>query len=144
MTKRAPAGATAKGQASLRPGGPKAKPGLDLIGESRSLLAEARSTKAPALKTVVGLSHLEAVLSTVAAGTSSEEHSDSGPITIQTIIGKVRISSGEERIVLGAGGLMALDRNVRHVHEGIEDSVLLITFAWPNNQSGRFGGSEAE
>jgi quercetin dioxygenase-like cupin family protein len=136
---------TAKISASHKPKRkPKNQPGLDLISESRSLLAEARSTNAAAVKKVVGLSHLEAILSTVVAGTSSEEHSDSGPITIQTIIGRVRITSAKERIVLAAGSFMALDRNVRHIHEGIEDSVVLITFAWPNSQSGRFYWPEGE
>jgi quercetin dioxygenase-like cupin family protein len=123
---------------------PKSQPGVDLIGESRSLLAEARSTNAAAVKKVVGLSHLEAILSTVAAGASSEEHSDSGPITIQTIIGRVRIGLDKERIVLGAGSFMALDAHVRHTHKGLEDSVVLITFAWPNSQSGRFRWPEGE
>ena len=136
---------TAKTTASHKPGRrPKTQPGLDLLRESRALLAEARSTQAPAVKPVVRLSHLEAILSTVPAGTSSEEHSDSGPITIQTIIGKVRISSATERVVLSAGSLVALDSSVRHIHEGIEDSVVLITFAWPNSQSGRFRWPEGE
>ena len=123
---------------------PKSEPGVDLIIESRSLLAEARSTNAAAVKTVVGLSHLEAILSTVAAGATSERHSDNGPITIQTIIGSVRICLDKERIVLGTGSFMALDANVRHTHEGLEDSVVLITLAWPNSQSGRLRWPEGE
>lgn len=46
---------------------------------------------------------------------------------MQVLAGSVRFSAGSEQTALSAGHIAALDRNVIHSLEALEESVILLT-----------------
>ena len=52
----------------------------------------------------------------------------------QTLTGHVRLRVRDETVELPAGHLIALAANTAHDVEALEDSVFLITLAWPSSR----------
>jgi quercetin dioxygenase-like cupin family protein len=57
------------------------------------------------------------------------EHRTKGPIAVHVLSGAVRFSAGSEQVVLSSGSMAALDRNIVHSLEAIEESAVLLTTA---------------
>jgi quercetin dioxygenase-like cupin family protein len=57
------------------------------------------------------------------------EHKAEGPVTIQTLSGKARVSSADETDELAAGSMIVFGGGVAHSVEAQTDSVLLLTIA---------------
>jgi len=57
------------------------------------------------------------------------EHRTKGPIAVHVLSGAVRFSEGSEQVVLSSGSMAALDRNIVHSLEAIEESAVLLTTA---------------
>lgn len=70
-------------------------------------------------------------------GTRLQEHRASGRISVQTLSGHVRLRLKEQTIDLPAGHLLALEREVAHDVEAVEESAVLLTIAWPGEATGR-------
>ena len=56
-------------------------------------------------------------------------------ISIQTISGSVLIHLPGQTVRLPAGSVMALEGDVAHDVEALEESAFLLTISWPNGQS---------
>ncbi len=69
-------------------------------------------------------------------GTRMQEHHASGRISVQTLSGHVRVHLREQAIDLPAGHLLALEREVAHDVEAVEESAVLLTIAWPGEAGG--------
>jgi len=82
-------------------------------------------------RTLVKEGGLRIVLTALQAGARLREHSAPGPISVQTLAGRIRLHAADETVDLPVGGLLALDRNVAHDVEALEDSAFLLTIAWP-------------
>jgi quercetin dioxygenase-like cupin family protein len=81
----------------------------------------------PGGRTLVKQPGLRIVLMALRAGGRLQEHHASGPISVQTIEGRLRLSLPDESVELTAGQLLALESGIRHDVEAIEDSVFLLT-----------------
>ncbi|MFN8588161.1 MAG: hypothetical protein U0704_10215 [Candidatus Eisenbacteria bacterium] len=64
-------------------------------------------------------------------GTRLREHHASGRISVQTVTGRVLLHLKEQTIALPAGHLLALERELVHDVEAVEESGVLLTIAWP-------------
>ena len=58
-------------------------------------------------------------------------HQASGRISIHTIRGRIQVHADGRTFILPVGGLLTLDRDVRHDVEALEDSAFVLTIAWP-------------
>jgi quercetin dioxygenase-like cupin family protein len=72
---------------------------------------------------------LNVMLMLLKAGAQLHEHRTKGPLTVQVISGRVRIVAANAPHELGAGAILALDREVPHRVEALEQSALLLTTA---------------
>jgi quercetin dioxygenase-like cupin family protein len=78
---------------------------------------------------------LRVVLSLVAEGARMGEDQAHGSISIQVLTGSVAVERDASRLELGAGDLATLARGAAWSVEGIEESAVLMTFAWPEDRS---------
>ena len=81
-------------------------------------------------KTLVKHPDFRIVLIALKKGGRVEEHKADGRISIQTLIGQVRLRILGQSVDLPAGQLLALDRGLQHDVEAIEESSLLLTISW--------------
>jgi len=65
------------------------------------------------------------------AKTRIEEHHADGRISVQTIAGLIRMRVTGKDFDLPVGHLLALDHEVRHDVEALEDSAFLLTISRP-------------
>jgi quercetin dioxygenase-like cupin family protein len=72
---------------------------------------------------------LNILLMVLKKGARLAEHRTKGPIAIQVLSGRVRFSAGSEHVELPSGSIAALDRDVVHELEAIEESTVLLTTA---------------
>jgi quercetin dioxygenase-like cupin family protein len=72
---------------------------------------------------------LNILLMVLKKGARLAEHRTKGPIAIQVLSGQVRFSAGSEHVELSSGSMAALDRDVVHELEAIEESTVLLTTA---------------
>jgi quercetin dioxygenase-like cupin family protein len=72
---------------------------------------------------------LNVMLMLLKTGTHLHEHRTKGPLTVQVISGRVRIVAANAPHELGSGAILALDREIPHSVEALEQSVLLLTTA---------------
>jgi quercetin dioxygenase-like cupin family protein len=69
------------------------------------------------------------------AGSRIPDHQTEGRISIQTIRGRIVVRATGRTFDLPDGGLLALDRGLRHDVEALEDSAFLLTIAWPGRNA---------
>jgi quercetin dioxygenase-like cupin family protein len=77
---------------------------------------------------------LRILLMAMETGARMEEHHSDGRISIQVLEGSVRIGIQQQIREISAGNLLAIDRSVKHDVEATQDSILLVTIAWPSTQ----------
>ena len=105
---------------------------FDLAAESAQLRVERGYREGDRnANTLVKAEDFRIVLITLHAGARVQEHHEAGPVAIQTLSGHVRLRVGGETTDLPAGHLLALAANTAHDVEALEDSVFLVTLAWP-------------
>jgi quercetin dioxygenase-like cupin family protein len=71
---------------------------------------------------------LSILLMILKEGVRLSEHRTKGPITVQVVSGSIRFNAVAERIV-SAGEMIALDRNIAHSLEALEESAIIIVAA---------------
>jgi quercetin dioxygenase-like cupin family protein len=81
----------------------------------------------PSGRTLLKEQDLRIVLVALKAGGRMEEHSASGPSSIQAIEGLVRVHLADRQVELGPGSLLTMESAVRHDVEAVEDSAFLLT-----------------
>lgn len=87
-------------------------------------------------KTLVKYADFRVVLMAFKAGAHLDEHQAAGRISVQTVIGHVRMRASGRTFSLPAGSVLALDRATVHDLEALEDSAALLTIAWPKDIQG--------
>lgn len=80
--------------------------------------------------TLVKHSDLRIVFIVMKAGARLEEHHADARLSIHALEGHVRLRMGDETVDLRAGHLLALEENLPHDLEAIEESAVLLTIAW--------------
>ncbi len=83
-------------------------------------------------QTIVKYPDFRIVLTVLRAGSQLHEHHAAGPISVQTVRGRIRMHAGGRAIDLPVGHVLALDRAVPHDVEALDDSAFLLTIAWPS------------
>ncbi|HET8668927.1 MAG TPA: hypothetical protein VFM10_13165 [Terriglobales bacterium] len=66
-----------------------------------------------------------------------EEHHNPGRISVQTVLGHIRMNAAGQTFDLPTGRVLVLDRAVRHDVEALDDSAFLLTVAMPEDQTSR-------
>lgn len=72
---------------------------------------------------------LNILLMVLKKGARLTEHRTRGPIAVQVLSGSVRFSAGSKDAELSSGSIAALDRNIVHELEALDESVVLLTTA---------------
>jgi quercetin dioxygenase-like cupin family protein len=80
--------------------------------------------------TLVKYSDLRIVFMILRAGARLEEHHAGATISIHVLKGHIRLHLPEALVDLTAMHLLALERDVPHDLEAIEESAVLLTIAW--------------
>ena len=122
-----------------RPTGPQRTPEptagvfleFDLNDQIQQLKSEPAWQNGRNAKTMVKYPNFRIVLMVVKAKTRIEEHHADGRISVQTIAGHIRMRVAGKDFDLPVGHLLALDHEVRHDVEALEDSAFLLTIAQP-------------
>jgi quercetin dioxygenase-like cupin family protein len=82
-------------------------------------------------KTLVKEPNLHLTLVLLKAGARLDQHQTAGPVVVQPLTGRVRLSAEGEQTELSVGQLLVVAPNVPHDVEAIEESALLLTIGWP-------------
>ena len=112
---------------------PMAAPFLefDLARELEQLHGEPQPASGQNTKTLVKYDDFRIVLTALRAHTRIPGHRTEGRISIQTVRGHIRMRALGRTFDLPAGSLLALDQDLPHDVEALEDSAFLLTIAWP-------------
>lgn len=81
---------------------------------------------------LVKLDRLRVVLVTMNAGIELHEHTAPGPITIQTLRGRMAITVGSGEVMLDAGAMIAIVADAAHSVRAVEDGAFLLTIGYPS------------
>ena len=84
-------------------------------------------------RTLVKQPDFRIVLVAMKSNTEMKEHRAERRISIQTIVGHVRLKLSDQMVEVPAGHLLALDRCITHDVEALEESVFLLTICWLEN-----------
>jgi quercetin dioxygenase-like cupin family protein len=98
----------------------------EIAGLRARLDASGAEREAASLVKDYGLNVMAMVLR---RGARLHEHHTRGPLTVQVIAGRVRLTAAGAPHEIAAGAMLALDREVPHSVEALEDSALLLTTA---------------
>lgn len=108
---------------------------FDLAREIEQLQAEpAWHTGDRNAKTLVKESDLRLVLTVLKAGASTAPHQVEAPVGLQVLRGRLRVHLPDGPREVAAGSLLALDRDMRHQVEALEDSAFLLTIPLPEGE----------
>jgi quercetin dioxygenase-like cupin family protein len=105
---------------------------FDLVEEIQHLQARKPWPKKVTSNLLLKSEDLRILLIGMEAGARLEEHHNDGRISIHVLEGAVKMRVHEQSHQFSAGQILALDRSIPHDVEAIEDSVLLVTIAWPS------------
>jgi quercetin dioxygenase-like cupin family protein len=104
---------------------------FDLAEEALALKREAPwQAHGHNAKTLVKHRDVRVVLIALAGGGRMPEHKTDQCVTIQVLVGNLRLHLPEATVDLPAGGLVALDHTVLHDVEAVEESIFLLTLGW--------------
>jgi quercetin dioxygenase-like cupin family protein len=123
------------GSAAIRSPGPLESPILtfDLNAEIARLRSENAWQGGRNSKTLVKHPDFRVVLTDLKSNARLHEHKAAGRISVQAIVGHIRMHVQEKTIDLPAGHMLALERGLPHDVEALEDSAFLLTIAWPED-----------
>ena len=126
-----------KHEAHRRPHGPPmAAPFLefDLPAEVHRLHAEKGWSTGHNTRTLIKYDDFRVLLTVLQAQKRIPQHKTKGRISIQVLSGHVQLKAAGRTFSLRAGGLLALDQEVPHEVEALEESAFLLTIAWPDGR----------
>jgi quercetin dioxygenase-like cupin family protein len=118
---------------------PMAAPFLefDLTRELAQLHGEPEWNSGQNARTLVKYDDFRVVLTALKARARLSEHQTEGRISMQTVAGRILVRAEGRTFDLPTGALLALDQNVPHDVEALEESAFLITIAWPGGDGTR-------
>ena len=116
---------------------PMAAPFLefDLARELAELHREPEWESGQNAKTLVKHDDFRVVLTALKAHARLPGHQTQGRISIQTVTGHIQVRAQGRTFELPPGTLLALDHDVPHDVEALEDSAFLLTIAWPGKSA---------
>ncbi|HXU72289.1 MAG TPA: cupin domain-containing protein [Polyangia bacterium] len=82
-------------------------------------------------RTLVKFPDLRVVVVAMRAGSRLHEHRTAARITIQVLVGRIRLHIGEATVELGFGDLLSLDRGLAHDVEAVDESAFVLTLTSP-------------
>jgi quercetin dioxygenase-like cupin family protein len=104
---------------------------FDLTEESDRLRREAPwSQHGRNAVTLVKHSDLRIVFILMKPGARLQEHHAGARLSVHTLSGYARLHLGERTVHLPAGHLLALEQDIPHDLEAVEESAVLLTIAW--------------
>ena len=120
---------------AARPLHPTEGPALnfDLAAEIQQLRQEPYWQSGHNSKTIVHYPDLRVVVTAIRANTTIHEHKSSGRVAVQTLQGHLRMHAAGKEVDLPTGGFLVVDKTVPYDLQAIEDSALLLTVAWPDD-----------
>ena len=107
---------------------------FDLSAEVNELESRKPWSKGLTSKTLLKSSDFRIVVVAMECGAKMQEHHSDGRISIHVLDGAIRINVEQQAKILQTGNLLTLERSIKHDVEAVEDSVFLLTIAWPTNQ----------
>lgn len=107
---------------------------FDLTRELAELHREPEWNSGQNAKTLVKYDDFRVVLTALKAHARLPGHQTEGRISIQTVTGKIQVRAQGRTFELPTGTLLALDQDVPHDVEALEDSAFLLTIAWPGRR----------
>lgn len=87
--------------------------------------------------TLVKHADLRVVLMIMKPGATMRQHQTTGRISVHTLSGHVRLHLESGVVELPAGQLIALEHDIPHDVEAVEESSVLLTIAWPGEAAAR-------
>jgi quercetin dioxygenase-like cupin family protein len=82
-------------------------------------------------ETIVKYPEFRIVLIRMKPGSYMSHHRAEGPISVQAVLGKIRIHLPDDRMEeLNPGDLLAIERGLEHDVEALEECAFLLTIAW--------------
>ena len=78
---------------------------------------------------------LRVVLTVLKGGATLSKHSAPGPVSIHVLTGRARLQVDERTVEMQTGSLVALERNREHTLEAVEECAVLISIAWPSDDT---------
>lgn len=101
---------------------------FDLAVEAEQLRRqEPYEKRRPTGKTLVKEPDLRIVLMALKGGARLDEHSASGPISVQVLQGTVRLRLADSSVELTQGDLLMLEPDIPHDVDAVKDAVFLLT-----------------
>jgi quercetin dioxygenase-like cupin family protein len=107
---------------------------FDLEAEVHRLKAETTWSTGHNARTLVKHEDMRVVLIAVQRDARMPEHQTEGRVAVQVISGHVQIRASGRTFNLRAGGLLTIEPAIRHDVTAIEESVILLTIAWPGKR----------
>ena len=104
---------------------------FDLPAEIHRLKAESTWSSGHNARTLIRYDDLRVVLMALQPGARVPEHQADGRVLVQVLVGHIQVRAAGRTFSLRVGGLLALDRGVRHDVTALEESAFLLTIAWP-------------
>lgn len=104
---------------------------FDLTREIDDLQREPEWSAGRNARTLVKYDDLRVVLTVLKGGGRIPGHQTAGRISIQGLRGRIRLHAEGRTFDVLPGVLLALDREVPHDLEAVDDSAFLLTIAWP-------------
>jgi quercetin dioxygenase-like cupin family protein len=108
---------------------------FDLGDEMRLIRGELVAGRARIARTLVKEGSLRVTLVGLARGGGLDEHEASGPITIYVVDGEVELTAGGETRTYATGGLIAIDRRMRHAVRSVRGGMFLLTLSLPDSDA---------
>jgi len=103
---------------------------FNLKAEEGALLDKARTAKSGrAAKTLLKEGPLRVTVVALRKGTSIEDHAVEGPLSIQSLTGRLRIGIDGDNFDLPARGLLTLEPGTSHDATALSDATFMITMA---------------
>ena len=110
---------------------------FDIGRELEQLRSEPAWNRGQNAKTLVKYEDFRIVLLAMTTGAKLPTHRTKGRISIHTLAGRVVIRAEGRTFDLPAGALIALDLDLPHDVEALEESACLLTIAWPRGGEGQ-------
>jgi len=104
---------------------------FDLPAEVHRLHAETTWNTGQNARTLIKYDDFRVVLTTLKANMRLPEHRTEGRISVHVLSGHIQLRAAGRTFNLRSGGLLALDHEIPHDVEALEESAFLLTIAWP-------------
>lgn len=103
---------------------------FDLKSEESALIDKARTAKSGrAAKTLVKQGPLRVTVVALKKGAVIDDHQVEGPLSIQSLTGRLRITIGDDRFDLPSRGMITLEPGTTHDATALSDVTFMITMA---------------